>query len=341
MTNKTNQLEIFSYDHKIFDSRRQKLFDRCVLISRSKNLKCVIGIPEFGHLDLLGDKTVFIWQFDLLPNIATLAKMDEYLSSTGRQIYIITDNTGPNLNLKNIRIFYKPQMMGVYKPTEELPNIVAPKKLFNCFMQRIDSVRQTWFYFLHHYNLIDNGYVSFLLKQLTKYSTLTGQELFNYIHYNYELDKIPHFESAYQHWRTCVPFTNFDEKHNLPALYRDCKYSLVLETYATEDNNEFRVFNEKAIRVLQIPTLPLLFVQQNSIKLLIELGFQIGHHHSAFDHLPWQQRQQHLLNILVEDSIAYDSNLLYNQAMYNRELVTKFSNQCDQLNFFDEILDQL
>lgn len=339
---KLNQPEIESYDHSIFDTRRWQLFDQCVLRSRAKNLNCVVGIPNLKLIDSLTDRTVFVWQFDLLPRVNNLERINQLLVKTGRKIYIITDNVGNVPEFSNIQMFQRPEMMGVYAPVDDHPpEITRPNKLFNCFMQRIESVRQSWFYFLHHYNLIDQGYVSFLLKQLTSYSHLTGRDLFDSIHFRYELGKLPHFESAYQYWKHRVPFTNFQEKYDLPSLYRDSKYSVVLETYAVEDDSEFRVFNEKSIRVLQMPTIPLLFVQQNGIALLKKLGFYLEDYSWAFDHLPWQQRQQHILNILIEDSIAYDKNLLYNQVIHNRELVTKFADKCSKLDFFDEIIDQI
>jgi len=339
---KSNQPEIKSYDHIIFNTRRHQLFNRCLLRSRAKNLNCVIGLPRLDSLNNLEERTLFVWQFDLLCRVKKLECMNQSLAETGREIYIITDNVGTVPKFSNIQIFQRPEMMGVYAPVDNHPpEIINPNKFFNCFMQRVDSVRQTWFYFLHHHKLIDQGYVSFLLKQLSDYSLLTGKELFDSIHARYDLGKLPHFESAYQHWKHHVPFTNFTEQHNLPALYCDSKYSVVLETYATDDDCEFRVFNEKAIRVLQMPTIPLLFVQQNGIALLKQLGFDVGTYNWAFDHLPWQQRQQHILNILIENSIAYDKDLLYNQVIHNRELVTKFAEKCAKLDFFDEIIDQI
>lgn len=337
-----NQPEIRSYDHNIFDQRRYRLFDRCVQESNARNLKCIVGLPDPEKVSHLGERTVFVWQFDLMHSAAILHKMDQELTATGRQVYIITDNVGKIPNFENIKMFQRPEMMGVYAPVDDRAlETNPPSRLFNCFMQRVESVRQTWFYFLHHFDLIDQGYVSFLLKQLTDYSTLTGQELFDYIHHHYQLGQLPHFEAAYRHWRDQVPFRNFQEQLDLPLLYCDSKYSVVLETYATEDEHEFTVFNEKAIRVLQMPTIPLLFVQQHGISTLEQMGFMVGQHQRSFDHLPWQQRQQQILNILIHDSVAYDADMLYNQVMHNRELVTSFAQRCAHPDFFAEILDQL
>jgi hypothetical protein len=337
-----NQPEVFSYDHHTFNQRRFQLFNRCARESRARNIPCVIGMPELDKVNQLGERTVFVWQFDLMLSATDLCKMDQELTVTGRQVYIITDNVGAVPDLKSIRMFQRPEMIGVYAPVDDRdPEIKTPGRLFNCFMQRVDAVRQTWFYFLHHHNLIDQGYVSFLLKQLTDYSELTGQELFDYIHKQHGLDQLPHFESAYQHWRNQVPFRNFQEQLNLPALYSDSKYSVVCETYATADDHAFTVFNEKAIRVLQMPTIPLLFVQQHGISVLAKMGFVVGQHQMVFDNLSWQQRQQHILNVLIEDSVAYDADMLYNQVMHNRQLVTSFAQRCAAEDFFQQILDQL
>jgi hypothetical protein len=338
----TNQPEICSYDHDIFNQRRTDLFNRCVQESRARNFNCIVGMPNSEQINQLDERTVFVWQFDLMHSEKLLRGIDQELTATGREIYVITDNLGTVPGFNRIKIFQRPEMMGVYAPVDDhMPMPQTPGRLFNCFMQRIDSVRQTWFYFLHHHNLMDRGYVSFLLKQLTEYSQLTGRELFDFIHQQYNLGQLPHFEVAYQHWRDKVPFRNFEENYDLPSLYQDSKYNVVLETYAVEDDHVFTVFNEKAIRALQMPSIPLLFVQRNGISLLQQLGFEVGQHQLEFDHLPWQQRQQHILNILIQDSIAYDTKMLYNQAIHNRELVTFFADQCAHQDFFSEILDQL
>jgi hypothetical protein len=76
---------------------------------------------------------------------------------------------------------------------------------------------------LHQNNLLDQGYVSLLMKQLISYSNLTGIDLFDYIHSHYRLDALPHFEQAYQNTRSQIPFRNFEEINNLLPYILDVK----------------------------------------------------------------------------------------------------------------------
>ena len=337
-----NQQEIFSFDYHVYDKQRFDLFNRCIDIGKKNNLKCVIGLPSIRSINELGETTVFIWQFDLLPNLPALLEIDNTLTNTGRIIYIITDNMGNFPELNSVKFFSRPEILGVYLAVDDLSTLTYnPQKLFNCFMQRIESTRQSWFYFLHIHNLIDKGYVSFLLKQLPGYSNLTGKELFDYIHHNYNLNSLPQFDLAYTYWKDKIPFTNFEEKLNLLPIIQDSKYSVILETYAVEDDHLFTVFNEKAIRALQYPSIPLLFVQRGGIGLLKSLGFEFTDYLDQVDNSTWQERQQAILKILIDNPIAFDKNILYNQIEHNRNLVSAFHKKLHNNEFFESIFDEI
>jgi len=337
-----DQQEIFSFDYHIYDKQRFDLFNRCINIGKKNNIRCIIGLPSTAIIHELGEATVFIWQFDLLPNLPVLLEIDNLLSKTGRIIYVITDNMGNFPELDYVKFFSRPEILGVYLAVDELSTLTYnPQKLFNCFMQRIESTRQSWFYFLHTHDLLNKGYVSFLLKQLPGYSNLTGKQLFDHIHYTYNLNSLSQFDSAYRYWKDKVPFTNFEEKLNLLPIIQDSKYSVILETYAVEDDHLFTVFNEKAIRALQYPSIPLLFVQKGGLKLLKSLGFEFNDCLDQVDNLSWQERQQAILKILIDNSVAFDKNILYNQIEHNRNLVSTFHKKLHDKEFFETIFDEI
>jgi hypothetical protein len=230
--------------------------------------------------------------------------------------------------------------LGVTASYGDVEVTTYPTKLYNCFIQRVCPTRQSWFYFLHHYDLLDKGYVSVLMKQLSSYSNLTGQELFDFIHHKYQLNQLPHFEKSYQELRSKVPYRNFTETNNLLPLILDSKFSLVLETYALEDDTNHWCFTEKSLRSLQFPTISLLFLQKYGISKLRELGFEFDSIIDSIDALPWQQRQQQLLQFLINNSVDFDSKTLYNQSQHNRQLLKSWKTTYNNVNFFDNFFEK-
>jgi hypothetical protein len=178
------------------------------------------------------------------------------------------------------------------------------------------------------------------MKQLTNYSELTGIELFDYIHFHYQLNELSHFEQAYQNTRAQIPFQNFEEINNLLPYILDSKYSVVLETYAIDDDRDQWCFTEKSLRAIQFPTIPLLFTQRGGIAVLKSLGLEINSVTDQLDHLNWQERQQHLLNILVNDSVDFDAETLYNQSQHNRHLLRAWKTEYSRPDFFDELFNK-
>jgi hypothetical protein len=94
------------------------------------------------------------------------------------------------------------------------------------------------------------------------------------------------------------------------------------------------------LRAIQFPTIPLLFTQRGGIGVLKSLGLQINSDADQFDHLNWQERQQHLLEILVNDSIDFDIELLYNQSQHNRHLLRSWKTEYSRLDFFDGFFNE-
>ena len=290
------------------------------------------------------DKIIKLTIFELIESFDRLQQLDYTFGQEGKHLFYLTDNlidrTQSDL-LKNITIIPINELFGIVSIVDDDINTMHPTKLFNCFIQRVDSVRQSWFYFLKNYNLLDKGYISFLLFQRPSYSTKTGIELFDYIHEHYNLGDNDQFQQAYEELRSIVPYQNFIENADLYSYAKKSKYSLVLETYATDENSIGYCYTEKIHRALQTPTISLIFSQKNSLNKLSEIGFKINDQLLEIDQYPWVTRQQKILDILVNDSIDFDPQTLYNNALHNRDLISNYKRQILTSEFLDKILTEI
>jgi len=337
-----NQVEIDSVDQYHWRNQRQILKTQIKNFCVSNDIESIPELTPESIANSTKEKIVFMWLFDLIGDYNSWQKLNDVCRQFGKILLVITDNIINFDDLEFVKIFSYPELLGVTANTKYSCQVTdfAPKKLYNCFIQRVDSPRQSWFYFLYHHDLLDKGHVSFLLKQLVSYSTLTGKDLFDFIHDKYSLYQLPHFELAYQKLKNQVPYRNFDEDHNLLPLILDSKYSLILETYATEDNCNQWCFTEKLLRSLQFPTFNLPFIQQGGITVLQSLGFKLNLHLDHIDMLTWQERQQKLLQILIDDTVDYDKNMLYNISKHNQELLQSWKTQYQKSDFFDNFYNK-
>jgi len=335
------QPEINSYDQLIWRSEREKLYNRIAYFCKQHDFDFITELDSDYIAKSPNTHIVYMLLFDRIGENQEWQIIEGECQRHGRTVSVVTDNVVSESDFKSITFYSYPKLMGMtasYNDTV-LPN-PTPSKLYNCFIQRTDSVRQSWFYYLYLNGLIDRGYVSLLLTQMSFYSELAGLELFKFIHKNFGLDQIPDFDRAYHDLLPVVPFRNFEEKENLMPLIMDSKYSLILETCATDETGPWS-FTEKILRSLQYPTIPLLFGAKDSIKILKSLGFTIAIDIDYIDCLPWQQRQQELLKILIEDSIDFNYQTLYNQSMSNRELLQSWKNEYQKDNFFDKFYTEV
>ena len=283
-------------------------------------------------------KNILYWA-DIAYDPSHWVAINNACAKSGKYLHVITENFIDLDNLSNVTFTEHLELISLFAAySSRITPQSAPSKLYNCFIQRVESVRQSWFYFLHLNELLDKGYVSFLLRQMTEYSALNGVELFDYIHNTYNLGVLPHFQEAYQKLRSQVPYKNFIESFDLTPLIEDSKYSLVLETYATETDVGYWCFSEKAIRALLTPTIPLIFGQKHMISHFQRAGFIINHHQDL-DGLSWQERQQALLTILKEDSINCSANEISDIVAHNRHTVSTFKSRLLQSNYFDKVFD--
>jgi hypothetical protein len=305
------------------------------------------GFGFFGTYDQItpsrSDKIVKATVVELMYDQSELAVLNTVMGESGKHLFYLTDNLLNHSKLhqfEHITFVSIPELLGIMSLSTIQPN-TSPSRLYNCFIQRVDSVRQSWFYLLHHHNLLDRGYVTFLLFQYDWYSSKTGVELYDWIHTQYDLDKLLHFDTAYHLLRPLVPFRNFDPAADLRTVASDCKYSLVLETYAAEDDSAAFCFTEKTHRALQTPSINLIFAQQNSLAYLVHLGFEIADCMLEIDCYPWIVRQQKILDILINDDLEFDAKLLYDQAMHNQGLFANYKHQFLQGHFVEKIFSEI
>lgn len=344
-----NQPEIFSQDQydKINKGNYLLFLMKKFCIDRGLGMTS-IQVEKFDSIIDSHEITVIFGLYDLILPWNRWQEYDVKCTATGKKIIVITDNYfDQNVvqeKFSNIRFYSRPKLLGI---TSFYHDMVWPEsrpgKLYNCFIQRVDSVRQSWLYFLHNEQLIENGYLSFLLRQYDDYFEnsipIPQKELFKYIHYKYQLDKLPNFDKAYHELENKVPFRNFPEINDLLPTILDTKYSLVLETVATEDSRDCWSFTEKLMRSIQVPNITLFFAQKNSFSILTKLGFKLHPELSRFDHMPWQVRQREIIKILKKDSLSIDHEIRQ-AALHNASLLKEWETEILDPCFFDDIWNE-
>lgn len=343
-----NQRTMHSYDHHIWVKRRGAIYRQLQEFCIDNN------VSYFPHLAILtegierivqtGQSKIIISNiFEPMQFYERWENLNQVLKGTGKSCFVVTDNYLEFEDLEFVKFFSYPEILGItasYSDVELLPT--EPSRLYNCFIQRVDSVRLSWFYFLCDRNLLDKGYVSCLMKQMRNYSgDLTGKELLDYMHYHWQLDQLPTFDKAYKSIRDQVPYQNFKEEANLIPLILDSKYSLVLETDATADGNGSWHFTEKALRTLQLPSIPLFFVPAKGIEILKSFGLEFGDHMNHLDSMTWHQRQIELVDMLVKDEVEFNWKELYNQCRHNQDLLKSWQSKYEKPGFFDEFFEKV
>lgn len=305
-----------SFEHQHYDLAVQQLKNKIRQWAHQQGVAWANNWTNI--LQCNNHKIVLCYLGDLIPNKIELTKLDQQLGSVGKSLLVISDGFD-QYKFDNIKILTHPALWGLNKlhvdPSLILDIASNPSKLFNCFMHRIDSGRQGWFYFLHINKLLDQGHVSFLLYQLPSVG-VTGVELFDKNHNEY-LNTLPQFCEAYQQLRSIVPYQNFTENQSLVDKILDSRYSLVLDTYAAHDDNGAWFASEPVYRALMLPTIELVFSQKNLLSKLKELKLEFYSGLEEIDQLHWTQRQQKLIEILKSDSIDYHYNRLKEKALYN------------------------
>jgi hypothetical protein len=161
---------------------------------------------------------------------------------------------------------------GLYAGEVSVESIIPTKK-FNCFINRMDPIRQSWFYQLLRRDIFDQGFVSFNM-DISRHAMLdhckptgTPHQLFEHQFQQY----LQLFQEEHEIAKTMVPYRNFDADLNTVIMLSE--FSIVLETYF--DRNEIITFSEKIFRCLKLPRPWVMFAMKNAVSHLRELGFDV------------------------------------------------------------------
>jgi len=236
-------------------------------------------------------------------------------------------------NQKNIKkipdTFY-----GVYYNAYPVPIINEPKKQFNCFMNRMDPIRQSWLYQFVRRQFFDQGYVSFNMdcRQIPWYVEWDPHDAFQ----DQFERHLKIFQKEHEIIKSKVPYRNFDLDTDITDIILDSKISVVLETYF--HNNDIITYSEKIFRALQLPRPWLLYAQKNAVKYLRHMGFDVLDdviNHSMYDNIDFAiERQVRILDILeanMDKNLDYDR--LQKAATSNQNLLKNFSKK-----WFDDFI---
>jgi len=179
--------------------------------------------------------------------------------------YTVSDNYIKNESY----IALWPEFYGNYLYNAEFQDR-APDRLFNCFMNRACSFRQSWLYQFQRQGLIDDGYITYNLDYRSKdfYHLKGTVDLFDALYHNGN-NQI--FEKEHHILHDKVPFFNLT--NGLEQTIIDSKVSIVIETYFSNENAV--AFSEKIFRVLQLPRPFLLFCASGAVDFLRRLGFDV------------------------------------------------------------------
>lgn len=148
-----------------------------------------------------------------------------------------------------------------------------PIKKFNCFINRMDPIRQSWFYQLIRRNILDQGLISFNM-DISRHIMCGNCNPEDSPMAVFEQQFHRHlqiFHSEHEKVKTMVPYRNFD--CDLQTAIMQTEFSIVLETYF--DRNEIITFSEKIFRCLKLPRPWVIFAMQNAVSYLRELGFDV------------------------------------------------------------------
>jgi hypothetical protein len=234
---------------------------------------------------------------------------------------VVTDNV---VNRPHVGLY--PEFWGSFSYQPEY-TARPPTRLFNCFMNRVCTTRQSWFYQFVRRNLLHIGWISFLLdyRKLPP-GVSSKQDLYEY-NYNQGYDI---FEAEHNLMQGRVPFCNFEG--DLDQVIVDSCISLVIETYF--DWPDIVAFSEKIFRALQLPRPVMLYSMPGSVAVLRKYGFDVWDDiiDHEYDSEPNQiQRQIQILDQLCQlRDLTYTDQQLKEfelRAQHNRDLLQKFRSQ--------------
>ncbi len=263
------------------------------------------------------DSQLISYLIDAIPHheIGNLAK-------SGKKIFIVTEQT-PNDVPDNIKIFKLPySFYALYYSDHVISPDTEITKDFNCFINRLDPIRQTWFYLLYSNKLLPRGHVSFNMEVRDDpfNPANTPHRVFDRFHNLY----LSSFDDIKPNLDKIVPYKSFDDSLDLFTLSAQSKFSIVIETYF--HRTDVKVFSEKIFRALQIPRPWFLFGATGCVKKLRGMGFDVFD--DVIDHSYNEIDTSTNANPVIDEIIDQAKSLV--DLKITPALLDRFSQGCQQ-----------
>jgi len=225
---------------------------------------------------------------------------------------------------------FSPSWYGIYAGDVAIEEI-TPIKNFNCFIKRMDPIRQSWFYQLIRRNILDQGYVSFMMDifiavQMGQFSPTTS--LIEAFESQFK-SHLAIFAPEHEFIKNQVPYRNFDDSVGLNKIIMQSKFSIVLETCF--DRNDSITYSEKIFRCLKLPRPWLVFSMKGAVQHLRDIGFDVlddlvDH---SYDNIDFEIDRQ----VAILDTVQELSKLEFTPAVLDRLNTAARHNQ-EKLNTF-------
>lgn len=230
----------------------------------------------------------------------------------------------------------EPSLYGMYYWPYNLHH-VEPVKEFNCLINRMDPIRQSWLYQLIRRNIFDRGYVSFNM-DISRTPWFNNMKLMDCFQQQF-VQCLSNFESEHAWIKNQVPYKNFTDAGDITHVIMQSKFSIILETYYAEDHAI--TFSEKTFRCLQLPRPWMLFAHKNACQTLRQMGFDLVDDlidHDSYDKLDSAlSRQIKILDIACAlENMRLDFDRLVRAAQHNQDILQNFWSTCEQ-DFFRSV----
>lgn len=243
----------------------------------------------------------------------------------------------PNISIYKLPVSFYGAYFSKLNPKE-----CSIEKQFNCFINRVDPIRQSWFYIFYLRKWLDKGFISFNLTPGGKPQYLPLATQHNIFDHNHDCCLKP-FDHIKEEIKTIVPFKNFAEDIHLENIIMKSKFSIILETYF--NRVDCKIVTEKTWRAIQLPRPWLLFAATGTVERLRQLGFDVfddyvNHDYDTHDTSETcDMRQQSILaeaeklmSLCVTPHILADWN---RRANHNRKILQEWNSvwqaQCSLL----------
>jgi hypothetical protein len=189
----------------------------------------------------------------------------------GQQV-LVTNNWIANGQLDPARYEqFSNSWYGMYHGTVQVDPVVPIKK-FNCFINRMDPIRQSWLYQLLRRDVFDQGLISFNM-DISRERRYTVNDTPHTVFEQQFQQYLQIFQHEHNMIRGLVPYRNFDDADDLSSVIMQTEFSVVLETCF--DRNQLITFSEKIFRCLKLPRPWVMYAMKNAVAYLRTLGFDV------------------------------------------------------------------